>query len=210
MVLETRMKKIWSRLYRNIELLLAGLDVANLTKDNDGNKGVVTEIVPTEEMPVTSDGVRAEIILNPLGVWNRLNPSQLQEQYLNFMADHVVKLMKEKDDYLEKEELFFSFLKAVNKEEYDFFDIEFMGMNRQERRDFLDKVESDGIYIHQPPFFGNTTEEQFKEIFKEHPEWCTEYDFEGIERPMTMGDVYFIRLILAFFSLIAGNPLRLS
>lgn len=32
-----------------------------------GNKGVVTEIVPTEEMPVTSDGVRAEIILNPLG-----------------------------------------------------------------------------------------------------------------------------------------------
>ena len=105
---------------------------------------------------------------------------------------------------------FHALLKAVNKEEYDFFDIEFMGMNRQERRDFLDKVESDGIYIHQPPFFGNTTEEQFKEIFKEHPEWCTEYDFEGIERPMTMGDVYFIRLILAFFSLIAGNPLRLS
>ena len=39
-----------------------------------------------------------------------------------------------------------------------------------------------------------TLKEQFKKIFKQHPEWCTEYDFEGIERPMTMGDVYFIRL----------------
>ena len=73
-------------------------------------------------------------------------------------------------------------------------DIELITMNRSEKYAFLNAVEENGIMIHQPPFFGNTTEEQFKEIFKEHPEWCTEYDFEGIERPMTMGDVYFIRL----------------
>jgi hypothetical protein len=145
-------------------------------------------------MPITTDGIRADVCLNPLGVWNRLNPSQLQEQYLNFMADHVLKLMNETEDYSEKEQIFFDFLKAVNKEQYDFFDIECLIMNRQQKYDFIDRVEKDVIFIHQPPFFGNTTEEQFKQIFRDHPEWCTEYEFVGIEKPMTMGDIYFMRL----------------
>lgn len=147
-----------------------------------------------EKMPITEDGMRADICLNPLGVWNRLNPSQLQEQFINFMSDHVVKLMKETDDFSAKEDIFFQYLKAINKTEYDFFDIQYIGMNRQEKHAFIENVEQNGIYIHQPPFFGNTTEEQFKKIFKQHPEWCTEYKFVGIEKPMTMGDIYFIRL----------------
>lgn len=110
------------------------------------------------------------------------------------MSDHVVELMKQTEDYSEKEDIFFSYLKALNKAEYDFYDIEFIGMNRGQKHEFLDSVEAGGIYIHQPPFFGNTSKEQFKKIFKEHPEWCTEYVFEGIEKPMTMGDIYFIRL----------------
>ena len=125
------------------------------------------------------------------------------------MADHVLKLMKETEDYSEKEQIFFDFLKAVNKEQYDFFDIECLIMNRQQKYDFIDRVEQDGIFIHQPPFFGNTTEEQFKQIFRDHPEWCTEYEFVGIEKPMTMGDIYFMRLILAFALLIAGSSLEL-
>lgn len=110
------------------------------------------------------------------------------------MSDHVVKLMKETDDFSAKEDIFFQYLKAINKTEYDFFDIQYIGMNRQEKHAFIENVEQNGIYIHQPPFFGNTTEEQFKKIFKQHPEWCTEYKFVGIEKPMTMGDIYFIRL----------------
>jgi hypothetical protein len=102
--------------------------------------------------------------------------------------------MKETDDYSEKEDIFFNYLKALNKEEYDFYDIEYIGMNRGQKHEFLDSVEENGIYIHQPPFFGNTSKEQFKKIFREHPEWCTEYVFKGIEKPMTMGDLYFIRL----------------
>lgn len=110
------------------------------------------------------------------------------------MSDHVVSLMKATEDYSEKEDIFFSYLKALNKEEFDFYDIEFIGMNRREKQEFLDSVEENGIYIHQTPFFGNTTKDQFKKIFKEHPEWCSEYKFVGIEKPMTMGDIYFIRL----------------
>lgn len=110
------------------------------------------------------------------------------------MADHVLKEMKSTEDYVEKLEIFLEFMKLINKAEYDFFDIETISMNRAKRQEFVDDIERDGIYIHQPPFFGNTSMEQFKEIYRKHPEWCTEYKFKGIERPMVMGDVYFIRL----------------
>lgn len=159
-----------------------------------GNKGVITLIEDDDKMPVNEYGERAEIILNPLGVINRLNPAQLQEVYINFMSDHVVRLMKQTDDYDKKEELFLTYLKAVNKKEYDFYDIEMTMMNRAQKQDLIDEIEANGIYIHQPPFFGNTTEEQFLKIYREHPEWCEEYKFDGIEKPMTMGDIYMFRL----------------
>jgi len=110
------------------------------------------------------------------------------------MADHVLKLMKETDDYQKKEEIFFDFLKAVNKKEFDFFDIEYITMNRNQKKEFIDSVERDGIFIHQPPFFENTSMEDFIKIFKDHPEWCTPYKFVGIENPLVMGDIYFVRL----------------
>jgi len=159
-----------------------------------GNKSIVAKIENDDEMPTTVDGQKAEVLLNPLGIINRLNPSQIQEQFINFMSDHVVNLMKQTGDYHKKADIFFSFLEAINKKEYDFFDIEYIGMNRSEQHDFLDRIEQDGIYIHQPPFFGNTTEEQFRNIFINHPEWCSDYKFVGIEKPMTMGQIYFIRL----------------
>lgn len=124
------------------------------------------------------------------------------------MSDHVLKLMKTESDYNKKADLFFSYIKELNPKEYDFFDVEYLVMNRQQREAFIDDIEKNGIYIHEPPFFGNTSEDMFKKIFIEHPEWCTEYKFEGIEKPMTMGNVYFIRLILAFLFLIAGNSLE--
>jgi DNA-directed RNA polymerase beta subunit len=159
-----------------------------------GGKGVVSMIVDDDKLPITEDGTRADIVLNPLGIVNRLNPSTLIEQYLNFMADHVMKLIRQAEDPSEKIDLYLEFLKMINKKEYDFFDIELMMMNRSQKEEFAQELEREGIYIHQPPFFGNTGEEQFMKIFKEHPEWCTEYKFEGIEKPMTMGDIYFIRL----------------
>jgi len=159
-----------------------------------GNKGTISMIVADEQMPVTEDGKRAEIVLNPLGILNRLNLAQIQEQYLNFMTDRLIERLKETDDVFEREEIFFSFMKIVNKEEYDFLDMEYLAINRSQKEDFFDDIIENGIYIHQAPFFGNTTMEQFEEIFKKMPELVEKYKFKNIERPMVMGDLYFIRL----------------
>lgn len=53
-------------------------------------KGVVSEIRPDECMPVDGYGVRADVIMTPPSNINRMNPSQLFEQFWNRMSDHVV------------------------------------------------------------------------------------------------------------------------
>ncbi|MCK4606531.1 MAG: DNA-directed RNA polymerase subunit beta [candidate division Zixibacteria bacterium] len=51
-----------------------------------GNKGVVSKIVPTEDMPYMADGTPVDIILNPLGVPSRMNVGQILETHLGWAA----------------------------------------------------------------------------------------------------------------------------
>jgi len=51
-----------------------------------GNKGVVSIIVPEEDMPYMPDGTPVDIILNPLGVPSRMNLGQLYETMLGWAA----------------------------------------------------------------------------------------------------------------------------
>jgi len=51
-----------------------------------GNKGVVSRIVPVEDMPYMADGTPADIVLNPLGVPSRMNVGQVLEVHLGWAA----------------------------------------------------------------------------------------------------------------------------
>ena len=51
-----------------------------------GNKGVVSKIVPIEDMPFLEDGTHADIVLNPLGVPSRMNVGQILETHLGLAA----------------------------------------------------------------------------------------------------------------------------
>ena len=51
-----------------------------------GNKGVVSRIVPIEDMPHTADGETVDIVLNPLGVPSRMNVGQVLETHLGWAA----------------------------------------------------------------------------------------------------------------------------
>jgi DNA-directed RNA polymerase subunit beta len=51
-----------------------------------GNKGVVSKIVPIEDMPHTAEGIPADIVLNPLGVPSRMNIGQILEVHLGWAA----------------------------------------------------------------------------------------------------------------------------
>ncbi len=54
-----------------------------------GNKGVISQIVPVEDMPFSADGTPVDIVLNPLGVPSRMNIGQVLETHLGWAARGV-------------------------------------------------------------------------------------------------------------------------
>jgi DNA-directed RNA polymerase subunit beta len=56
-----------------------------------GNKGVVSKIVPMEDMPYLEDGTPVDIVLNPLGVPSRMNLGQILETHLGWAGEKLGK-----------------------------------------------------------------------------------------------------------------------
>jgi DNA-directed RNA polymerase subunit beta len=54
-----------------------------------GNKGVISKVVPMEDMPFLEDGTPIDLILNPLGVPGRMNIGQILEAHLGWAADRL-------------------------------------------------------------------------------------------------------------------------
>src|SRR5207249_5818172 len=54
-----------------------------------GNKGVISRILPIEDMPYLADGTPVEIILNPIGVPSRMNLGQIFEAHLGWAAKNL-------------------------------------------------------------------------------------------------------------------------
>jgi DNA-directed RNA polymerase subunit beta len=60
-----------------------------------GNKGVISKIVPVEDMPFMADGTPVDIVLNPLGVPSRMNVGQILETHLGWAAKGVGQRIQE-------------------------------------------------------------------------------------------------------------------
>ncbi len=54
-----------------------------------GNKGVVSTIVPREDMPFMDDGTPVDIVLNPIGVPSRMNVGQILETALGYVGKEL-------------------------------------------------------------------------------------------------------------------------
>jgi len=62
------------------------VSVGDKLSGRHGNKGVISKILPEEDMPYLEDGTPIEIILNPLGVASRMNIGQISETHLGWAA----------------------------------------------------------------------------------------------------------------------------
>ncbi|MDA3041201.1 MAG: DNA-directed RNA polymerase subunit beta, partial [Actinomycetota bacterium] len=62
------------------------ISVGDKLAGRHGNKGVISRILPTEDMPHLADGTAVDIILNPLGVPSRMNVGQVLESHLGYAA----------------------------------------------------------------------------------------------------------------------------
>ncbi|MEW5908007.1 MAG: DNA-directed RNA polymerase subunit beta [Patescibacteria group bacterium] len=68
---------------------LRKISVGDKMAGRHGNKGVISKILPVENMPYLEDGTLVDIILNPLGVASRMNLGQILETHLGWAADKL-------------------------------------------------------------------------------------------------------------------------
>jgi DNA-directed RNA polymerase subunit beta len=65
------------------------ISVGDKMAGRHGNKGVISKILPVEDMPFLADGTPVDIILNPLGVPSRMNVGQILETHLGWAATQL-------------------------------------------------------------------------------------------------------------------------
>jgi DNA-directed RNA polymerase subunit beta len=65
------------------------LSVGDKMAGRHGNKGVISKVLPSEEMPFLPDGTPVDVILNPLGVPSRMNFGQILETHMGWAAEKL-------------------------------------------------------------------------------------------------------------------------
>ena len=118
-----------------------------------GNKGVVSKIVPVEDMPYRENGKPVDIVLNPLGVPSRMNVGQILETHLGWacteFGDKIKNLINENNKQIEKNEKISNFLKSVYGKEI--FDKNLDKLKKTEFQDLCENLKN-GIPIAHSSF----------------------------------------------------------
>jgi DNA-directed RNA polymerase subunit beta len=88
------------------------LSIGDKMAGRHGNKGVISKILPQEDMPFMADGSPVDIVLNPLGVPSRMNVGQILETHLGWAARGLGERIQEMMDNYQPDNIR-SFLKKV-------------------------------------------------------------------------------------------------
>jgi DNA-directed RNA polymerase subunit beta len=162
-----------------------------------GNKGVVSKIVPVEDMPYMADGTPVDIVLNPLGVPSRMNVGQILEVHLGWAAKGIGSRINE----MLKQE-------AKAAELRKFLEKVYNGAGRPEDLGSLDDNEitqlagnlTNGVPFATPVFDG-ATEEEIKRMLElaglpqsGQITLCDGRTGEPFDRPVTVGFMHMLKL----------------
>ncbi len=166
-----------------------------------GNKGVVSKIVPVEDMPYQENGKPVDIVLNPLGVPSRMNVGQILETHLGWscteLGESLKKLINENQKKIDKSEKISSFLKsAYGKEIYN------ESIEKLSNSEFVDLCENikNGIPIATPVFDGAKEQDVTKMLeLANLPSSGQTFLWDGrtgekFDRSVTVGTIYMLKL----------------
>ncbi|MDH5407305.1 MAG: DNA-directed RNA polymerase subunit beta [Gammaproteobacteria bacterium] len=163
-----------------------------------GNKGVISMIVPVEDMPYSEDGEPVDIVLNPLGVPSRMNVGQVLETHLGWAAKGLGKKIGEMLATQQKVTDIRKFLDDIyNKSEGNHADIK--SLTDEEVLELAQNL-CMGVPMGTPVFDG-VTEDEIKRLLDlaglPQSGQTTLYDGrtgESFDRPVTVGYMYMLKL----------------
>ena len=167
-----------------------------------GNKGVVSKVLPLEDMPYLEDGTPLDIILNPLGLPSRMNVGQILETHLGAAAHGLgKKIQAALDEYRANEKKDTSGVKTVLSEIYS---------KKEDRKDLDSLSESqllemagnlqDGVPMATPVFDGASEAEINQELENAGLNTSGQVTLidgrtgEPFARKITIGQIYMLKL----------------
>jgi len=190
------------------------LSVGDKMAGRHGNKGVVSRILPQEDMPYFPDGTSVDMVLNPLGVPSRMNVGQILEIHLGRAAKSLgfqIKKMLEENNIEILREKFKKIFLDIDSDNSNFTQSDTLTSSKLEMRDILNKIDEneikkfanyykDGVHMATPVFDG-AREEEIKQLLEEaqcpKSGQATLYDGrtgEPFREKITVGTMYILKL----------------
>ncbi len=163
-----------------------------------GNKGVISMIVPVEDMPYLEDGTPVDIVLNPLGVPSRMNVGQVLETHLGWAAKalglKIGKLLRREGKTTELRDFLGDIYQRAGIEKFD------MAQLNDDELHVVAKNLSGGVPTATPVFDG-ASEDEIKDLLRLAglPDSGQAVLTDGrtgrqFERPVTVGYMYMLKL----------------
>ena len=166
-----------------------------------GTKGVISKIVPVEDMPYMESGKPVDIVLNPLGVPSRMNVGQILETHLGWSCSELGEKVKN---------LYNNFKKTNDNKDLKNTLGQIYGekrlsdiLNNLDERQFKELCSnlSNGVPIATPVFDGATTEDITKMLDLANLPNAGQTNLwdgrtgEKFDRPITVGIIYMLKLL---------------
>lgn len=172
------------------------LSVGDKMAGRHGNKGVVSRILPQEDLPYFEDGTTVDMILNPLGVPSRMNVGQILEIHLGRAAKSLGNQINEMLTEMRHQEIRDKLKKIFSSDsEKTFID----SLNDDEALEFARHYKN-GVHMATPVFDG-AKEENIKELLSEANVWASGQAqlFDGrtgepFDGKVTVGTMYMLKL----------------
>ncbi|NPA24815.1 MAG: DNA-directed RNA polymerase subunit beta [Deltaproteobacteria bacterium] len=174
------------------------LSVGDKMSGRHGNKGVLSRIVPEEDMPYLADGSTVDIVLNPLGVPSRMNVGQVLETHLGWAAQGLGRQIEE----MLEQEYGPQALREKLKDIYCYDQKSLQWLEEAGDEEIIEQARKVSPYVPMAtPVFDGVGEERIKECLEKaglpRSGQVTLYDGrtgEPFERPVTVGYMYILKL----------------
>ena len=166
-----------------------------------GNKGVISKIVPIEDMPYMENGKPVDVVLNPLGVPSRMNVGQILETHLGWacseLGEKINQIIKLQTDINKRN----MSIRQICKKIYgnDFYDKKIKSLNEKEFEELSLNLSS-GVPVSTPVFDGASVDD-VTELLKlaDLPSSGQTMLWDGrtgeqFDRKVTVGTIYMLKL----------------
>ena len=199
------------------------ISVGDKIAGRHGNKGVISNIVPIEDMPYLDDGSTVDIILNPLGVPSRMNVGQILETILGFAGKRLGDQLRDVIENQSYDHVKKYLIKCFDEDLVNDYE---KSHGKKGLTQLAQRTVKDGVHFTTPIFQGADFEEDIQPLLKDVglPQAGTLMIRDGrtgqyFDQPVTVGVIYIIKLnhmvedklharSVGPYSLITQQPLR--